>query len=65
MLNEHWTKSARSGNNGNCVEARFVGGHVEVRDSKDPAGPTLTFTRAEWTAFTGGAKDGEFDLPAA
>lgn len=35
---------------------------VAVRDSKDPAGPVLTFTPAEWTAFIAGAKDGEFDL---
>jgi Domain of unknown function (DUF397) len=32
-----------------------------VRDSKDPAGGVLVFTRAEWLAFLGGAKDGEFD----
>jgi hypothetical protein len=25
-------------------------------------GGTLIFTRAEWDAFIGGAKDGEFDL---
>jgi len=29
-----------------------------VRDSKDPAGPVLTFTAAEWTAFTDGVRDG-------
>jgi hypothetical protein len=34
-----------------------------VRDTKDAGrGPILTFTRAEWAAFVGGAKDGEFDL---
>jgi Domain of unknown function (DUF397) len=32
-----------------------------VRDSKDPAGPSLAFTTAEWEAFTAGVKDGEFD----
>jgi hypothetical protein len=40
----------------------FVDGVVAVRDSKDPAGPALVFTPAEWDAFVGGAKDGEFDL---
>jgi hypothetical protein len=33
-----------------------------VRDSKDPAGPMLTFTPDEWTAFIAGAKIGEFNL---
>jgi hypothetical protein len=35
---------------------------VAVRDSKDPAGPVLTFTSAEWVAFVNGAKDGQFEL---
>jgi hypothetical protein len=36
-------------------------GSVGVRDSKDPGGPVLVFTPAEWDAFTGGVRDGEFD----
>jgi hypothetical protein len=32
-----------------------------LRDSKDPDGPKLAFTTAEWDAFTAGVKDGEFD----
>jgi hypothetical protein len=48
-----WRKSARSGGNGGeCVEvADNLPGLVAVRDSKDPAGPVLTFTPAAWTAF--------------
>jgi hypothetical protein len=58
-----WRKSKRSGSSGNCVEvADNLPGAVAVRDSKDPAGPALIFTPAEWDAFIGGAKDGEFDL---
>jgi len=32
-----------------------------MRDSKDPEGPRLFFTLAEWEAFRLGVKDGEFD----
>jgi hypothetical protein len=55
-----WVKSAYSVH-GNCVEVIAAGGGVAVRDSKVPDGPLLWFTRAEWTAFLDGAKDGQFD----
>jgi len=38
------------------------GGGVAVRDSKDPDGPILRFTAAEWAAFVEGVAAGEFDL---
>jgi hypothetical protein len=49
-----WHKSTLSSSNGgNCVEvARNLPGVVAVRDSKDPDGPALAFTPAEWEAFT-------------
>ena len=57
-----WRKSTRSGSTGNCVEvADNLPGAVAVRDSKDPNGPALIFTPAEWDAFIGGVKDGEFN----
>lgn len=38
------------------------GEHVVVmRDAKHPDGLVLYFTEAEWEAFIGGVKDGEFD----
>lgn len=54
-----WRKSSYSGNNGGaCVEvARNLPGVVAVRDSKDPQGPALVFTRADWAAFTALLKD--------
>ena len=56
-----WRKARISVNNGACVEAAPVNGMVAVRDSKNPAGPILTYTAAEWRAFLDGAKKGEFD----
>ena len=32
-----------------------------MRDSKDPDGPILVYTPAEFEAFLGGARNGEFD----
>jgi hypothetical protein len=58
-----WFKSRLSGPNcDNCVEVAFVDEAIAVRDAKNPNGPALIFTAAEWDAFVGGAKDGEFDL---
>ncbi len=58
-----WRKSSYSGGTGgNCVEvATLPDGGRAVRDSKQPDGPVLSFTPAEWTAFVAGARDGEFD----
>jgi hypothetical protein len=56
-----WRKAQRSINNGACVELARAGGMIAIRDSKDPAGPVLRYTRDEWHAFLDGAKNGEFD----
>jgi hypothetical protein len=60
-----WRKSIRSGpTGGNCVEVAFLSaGEVALRNSRHPDGPALVFTRAEWDAFLGGARDGEFGVP--
>ena len=57
-----WVKSSLSYSNGACVEvAGLPDGRVGVRHSKDPSGPVLRFTAAEWHAFLAGARCGEFD----
>jgi hypothetical protein len=51
-MNARWVKSSFSFANGNCVEvAGLPGDSVGIRDSRDPGGPVLSFTRAEWAAF--------------
>lgn len=73
-LNAEWRKASASNGTGgnNCVEARIThasvagkkGPIVQVRDSKDPHGPVLSFTKDEWKAFLSGTSAGEFNLPA-
>jgi hypothetical protein len=47
-----WRKSSHSNDIGNCVElAEHPDGTVSFRDSKDPAGPVLTFPRHAVIAF--------------
>ena len=59
-----WTKSTYSFSNGACLEWRTsshcagngacvqVAPGVQVRDSKDPEGPVLTFDGSTWGRFT-------------
>jgi len=54
-----WFKSSASNGGGTCVEVRFHGHRVSIRDSKyrrDPAHdphrePIITITAERWTAF--------------
>jgi hypothetical protein len=58
-----WRKASRSSSNGgNCVEvARNLRGAVAIRDSKNPEGPGLVFSPADWQRFTASIKAGRHD----
>ena len=63
MIRNVWTKSSHSSAGGSCVEVRCSeDGCIQVRDSKSPDGPLLTFAQAQWSAFIDGTKRDEFDL---
>jgi hypothetical protein len=62
LVDAQWRKSSYSNSQGNCVEVSALGdGSVAMRNSRDPQGPALLYTRAEITALIQGVKDGEFD----
>jgi hypothetical protein len=56
-----WLKAQSSSHNGQCVEIASTAGKIAIRDSKDPDGPILVYTPAEFRAFLDGARHGEFD----
>jgi hypothetical protein len=58
-----WVKSRFSNQNGNCVELGELpdGAGIAVRNSRDPEGPALVYTRDEIEAFIRGAAAGDFD----
>ncbi|WP_037923028.1 DUF397 domain-containing protein [Streptomyces violaceorubidus] len=55
-----WYKSSYSGGSGdNCLEvATGIPTAVPVRDSKNPAGPSLRFHAGAWSAFVDGVRRG-------
>lgn len=60
-MTDGWIKASASGAQGQCVEMAEGDGVTHVRDSKNPDGAVLTFTKAEFAAWLDGAKKGEFD----
>lgn len=59
-----WVKSSYSDDNGgNCVEVASCPSAIHVRDSKDKAGPTLSFTPSAWSAFVAFAAEAQVAKP--
>lgn len=56
-----WRKSTAS-NVGACVEVAPTVNGVAVRNTRNPQGDMLEFTRPEWDAFLSGVHGGEFSL---
>lgn len=60
---ETWTKSSYSTGNGACVEVKSPAVQaISVRDSKVPAGPTITFVPDSWNAFVNEVGVGAFRI---
>lgn len=58
-----WFKSSYSGPEGDaCLEIAFPSANVpvavRVRDSKDPAGPSLSLSAPAWSAFIAAVQPG-------
>jgi len=54
-----WRKSSASASGG-AVEVAVTSNSVLLRNSRDPVGSILEFSRAEWMAFLVGVRAGEF-----
>lgn len=52
-----WRKSSHSGVNSDCVQLAGLPGGVAVGDSKDPSGPILVLTPAQFRSLIAAARD--------
>ncbi|MGH3875291.1 MAG: DUF397 domain-containing protein [Pseudonocardiaceae bacterium] len=58
MFGRPWFKSGYSSSSVSCVEVRFAGDAVLVRDSKNRAdSPILAVATTQWAAFIDGLAD--------
>lgn len=62
QITTRWKKSTRSGDGGNCLEVRLVGGRPQIRDSKlGDASPILSLSPAVFESLLSIAKATERD----
>jgi len=52
---------ARNCDGGSCIRVASSAGMIVIGDTKNPRGPVLSYTRAEWDAFVTGIRQGDFD----
>ena len=52
---------ARNCDGGNCIRVAPNADMIVIGDSKNPDGPSLSYSRAEWAAFVEGIRQGDFD----
>lgn len=57
-----WIKSSYSANNGDCVELAMLPGRLAARDSKNPAGPVLSFPATSFSYLLRGRRQPEADV---
>jgi hypothetical protein len=64
LSSAHWRKSNRSSDsiNTECVEIADLNLMIGVRDSKNPDGPKLAFSREQFAGLARRAKAGQLDL---
>lgn len=54
-------RTALACNGGECIRVASKGNRILIGDSKNPDGPVLSYSRAEWRTFVGGIHQGDFD----
>ncbi|GLZ10346.1 hypothetical protein Acsp04_05810 [Actinomadura sp. NBRC 104425] len=58
-----WRKASRSqGTGADCIEVARTRSGVAFRDSKDPSGPKLVFSRQEFAALADAIRHGMHDM---
>jgi hypothetical protein len=55
-------KTSRFCASGECVRVASGGETIFLGDSKDPSGPVIAYTHAEWHNFVAKVRLGDFDL---
>jgi len=56
-----WRRARRCAGN-NCIEVAKDGNRYLIRDSRAPDAAPLQIDGADWAAFVGGVRDGDFQF---